>query len=481
MATLTLSEDAITRLIPDDDALRAARLLLREKRFSDIGISPDATWLLGQCQGSGSTAYQVSVDLSDPSSPKCRCSCPSRKQPCKHGLGLLLLYTQQPEGFRRREPSPPPLAVEEKKTNSAANGDAANGDAAKPRKVNQAALLKKLQAQRDGLDLLEKLLIDIVSGGQWYEQTHLDRLGEQAKQLGDAYLPGAMHALNTLIVTAGNETLSDDERLAVAADLIGHLWATVKKGRTYFDDKLAGDEDHVCNDPVMEIVLGRNWQMAELREKGHVKTNMTLLELAFERHDHQGRQQRVETSHLLELSEGAVYQAIAFRPFKGMRHVPEQPSYAHPLLVKDAVVYPGFHNRRIRWEKEAEQVEDLTPGLLQKAYQEARPDFQEAVDVLRRQMKHALAPHQVVVLLRCERIGRADNTVMMEDAAGVRLEAVEGVPESGCLDNFIRAMGMLGRDRPAVLARLSLVPARNAIVAQPLAALTPRHHLRLGM
>jgi hypothetical protein len=42
-------------------------------------------------------------------------------------------------------------------------------------------------------------------------------------------------------------------------------------------------------------------------------------------------------------------------------------------------------------------------------------------------------------------------------------------------------MGMLGKARPALLARLFLRPLDNTIVAQPLALVTPQHHLRLGL
>ena len=45
--------------------------------------------------------------------------------------------------------------------------------------------------------------------------------------------------------------------------------------------------------------------------------------------------------------------------------------------------------------------------------------------------------------------------------------------------NLIRAAGML--PRPAVLVRLLVRPLPNTIVAEPLAALTATHHLRLGI
>ena len=62
-----------------------------------------------------------------------------------------------------------------------------------------------------------------------------------------------------------------------------------------------------------------------------------------------------------------------------------------------------------------------------------------------------------------------------------RVEAADKRKDYSNSANLVRAMGMLGRDKPAVLVRLFVQPMTNAIVAQPLAALTAKHHLRLGL
>jgi hypothetical protein len=477
--TLNLNEDAVHRLAPDTDSIQAARGLVRKNNFSDLGISADGTWLLARCKGSGKEPYQVSIDMADESNPTFRCNCPSRKFPCKHGLGLLLQYVDAPERFKETEPPADLVAKREKKVAREAK-KSETGPAA-PRKVNQAAQVKKAAAQRDGLDLLEKLVVDLVSAGQWDENSRLDKLERQAKQLADAYLPGAMHVLRGLLVIGRDEALSDEERMALASDAIGRLWATVQKGRNYLDGKIAGDESQAEADAVIEEVLGKAWQLAELREKGYFKDNLSLVELAFERYDDEARQQRVEISHLLELKDGAVYQAITYRPFKGMNQIAEQPSYSLPLKLTEAAVYPGFLNRRIRWEKGAEQTEEWKPAHLKNAYDASRPDFKAALDAFRGQLKHPLAPREAVMLLRCERLGKIGDKVVLEDKAGVRIEATDGRQDYSNVANLIRAGGLLGNDRPAVLCRLTVRPVANAIVAMPLAILTPKHHLRLGL
>ena len=77
----------VAALAPDASSLAAARRLARPGPWSDTGSTDTLVW--GKCQGSGATPYRVSVDVTG---PDFRCSCPSRKLPCKHGLALLMLW-----------------------------------------------------------------------------------------------------------------------------------------------------------------------------------------------------------------------------------------------------------------------------------------------------------------------------------------------------------------------------------------------------
>ncbi len=185
--------------------------------------------------------------------------------------------------------------------------------------------------------------------------------------------------------------------------------------------------------------------------------------------------------HLIDLNKGDILQTAAYRPKVGMQNIPELPSYDRLLQVPEAAVYPGFLNRRVRWEKNAEKPEPVKPAHLAQAYQHSNPDFKAAVESFRQQLKHPLSPREGVLLLRCQRIGRVGGRVVLEDAAGNRIEAADRKPHYSHVRNLVRAAGMLGKDRPAVLARLFLRPRDNSLVAEPLAVLTPQTHLRLGV
>jgi hypothetical protein len=80
--------EQVLGLAPDESSARAGRGLATARKWTGLGQDERAVW--GLCQGSGSKPYQTQVDLSEPAF---KCSCPSRKFPCKHALGLLLLWS----------------------------------------------------------------------------------------------------------------------------------------------------------------------------------------------------------------------------------------------------------------------------------------------------------------------------------------------------------------------------------------------------
>lgn len=91
MTVPRLDRPQVLALAPDPASAKAGEGLARRARWLHYGTDGRALW--GECQGSGATPYRTQVDLAGLAF---RCSCPSRKFPCKHGLGLLLLHAAEP-------------------------------------------------------------------------------------------------------------------------------------------------------------------------------------------------------------------------------------------------------------------------------------------------------------------------------------------------------------------------------------------------
>lgn len=81
-----LTQDEIKALAPDSASMTAAKKLAKPDKWRRVGRDGEVIW--GVALGSDGSLYATFVRAS---SQTLLCSCPSRKHPCKHTLGLLLL------------------------------------------------------------------------------------------------------------------------------------------------------------------------------------------------------------------------------------------------------------------------------------------------------------------------------------------------------------------------------------------------------
>src|ERR1700676_2351209 len=109
-----ISLEKIEAIAPDQASLVAARKLVKPSAWS--GLSCDNAGLVwGECQGSGASPYRVVISEIDAGY---KCTCPSRKFPCKHNLAMMWMRSEgkitfQPalapewvqDWVRRRRPS----------------------------------------------------------------------------------------------------------------------------------------------------------------------------------------------------------------------------------------------------------------------------------------------------------------------------------------------------------------------------------------
>ncbi|WP_237108556.1 SWIM zinc finger family protein, partial [Nonomuraea sp. MG754425] len=122
------SRDQVLALAPDASSRKAAQGVAAAGKWSLRGTT--GAVLFGECKGSGARPYLAAVDLREPAY---RCSCPSRKFPCKHALGLLLLWSA--DGVPVQEAVPQWVAEwldgrAERAARSAARLEAARAEAA---------------------------------------------------------------------------------------------------------------------------------------------------------------------------------------------------------------------------------------------------------------------------------------------------------------------------------------------------------------
>ncbi|GAA4144453.1 hypothetical protein GCM10022251_03910 [Phytohabitans flavus] len=186
-------------LAPDASSSRAAQGVSAPARWEVVGLDGDVLW--GLCRGSGRLPYQACVDLTEPAY---RCSCPSRKFPCKHALGLMLMWAtgSVPDAAA-------PDWVEEWRASRAARAARTPATPAAPRgSADPEAARKRAEQRADriaaGLDELDRWLTDQVTHGlAGAERSGYGPYEAVAARLVDAQAPGAANAVRRLGRIAG--------------------------------------------------------------------------------------------------------------------------------------------------------------------------------------------------------------------------------------------------------------------------------------
>lgn len=191
--------EQILALAPDAASAKAGQGLATLRKWSGLGADQRAVW--GLCQGSGKDPYRAQIDLSEPAF---RCSCPSRKFPCKHGLGLLLSYAAQPAAFSETQaPAWVSEWLESRTKRAEQKAEKQTAKETEDKAVDLKAQAKRAEAREQkvaaGLRELDLWLRDLVRNGLAAAQTQPPSFWERtAARMVDAQAPGVARLIREL-------------------------------------------------------------------------------------------------------------------------------------------------------------------------------------------------------------------------------------------------------------------------------------------
>ncbi|MFB7652246.1 MULTISPECIES: SWIM zinc finger family protein [unclassified Streptomyces] len=190
--------DQVLALAPDAASREAGGRFGAAGPWSEVGSSDEgAVW--GLCKGSGSEPYRTVVDVADGSGPAYRCACPSPKLPCKHALGLLLLWSGG--GVAVPGAAPPEWAqrwiagqherAEGREGTGTANSPPGRGSGTADPEAARRRALQRAGRITAGATELEQRLTDLLRGGlAGAEQAGYGLWEETAARMVDAQAPG---------------------------------------------------------------------------------------------------------------------------------------------------------------------------------------------------------------------------------------------------------------------------------------------------
>jgi SWIM zinc finger len=211
--TSVWSSEQILALAPDAGSIKNGKALATASKWQNLGGTDRALW--GECQGSGKNPYQAQIDLAEPAF---RCSCPSRKFPCKHGLGLFLLNASQAQLFTQ---DTPPTWVQEWLDKRSQTAEKKEEKQKAP--VDLVAQAKRQQKRSDkvsaGIADLELWLQDLLSRGLADAQSQPYSFWDgMAARLVDAQAPGLARRVRDLtgIANSGQANWASELLMALS-------------------------------------------------------------------------------------------------------------------------------------------------------------------------------------------------------------------------------------------------------------------------
>ncbi|TVZ93368.1 SWIM zinc finger domain-containing protein [Streptomyces sp. BK340] len=186
--------EQVLALAPDAASRKAGSKLGTAGPWSGSGGGEGTVW--GLCKGSGSRPYQTVVDFADATGPAYKCTCPSRKFPCKHALGLLLLWAEG-DGAVPAAAEPPEWAEQwlSGRRKRAESKRTEGGGSSAPGSADPGAARRRAERRAErvtaGATELEQRLVDLLRGGlASAEQAGYGLWDETAARMVDAQAPG---------------------------------------------------------------------------------------------------------------------------------------------------------------------------------------------------------------------------------------------------------------------------------------------------
>jgi hypothetical protein len=244
---MALTRSSIEAMAPDQSALTAASALLKPAKWPVRAHAGALIW--GECQGSGANPYRVVADTEETGS---KCTCPSRKFPCKHALALMWMFVEDGAAFaaadvpawvndwmgRRRKGAAPAAPAMSKSLDAARMTEAAPADPEAEARRKAAAEKRAESTRRSVHAATQDLDVWIADQLRTGLTGFLGNLGERCRRIAARLVDAKAGALASRIdeMPARLLALPGDERLDAAIAELGKLVMLTRAWRAAPED-----------------------------------------------------------------------------------------------------------------------------------------------------------------------------------------------------------------------------------------------------
>ena len=216
------STQQILTFAPDAGTAKRGQDLATQRKWRNLQGNERAVW--GECKSSGASYYLTAVDMNGPAF---KCNCPSRKFPCKHAVGLMLLVSNNNDGFQVTTDYPSWVAEwlekrDDKNPEKDDDSKSVNDKEVEQKRTEQKNKNrdKRLAQMEVGLNDLEVWLTDTIRQGlASTEQQSYDFWKDISARMVDAKLSGIGKRIQSMQLLQGGNITWVDKMLAQMTDL----------------------------------------------------------------------------------------------------------------------------------------------------------------------------------------------------------------------------------------------------------------------
>lgn len=220
---ISLNKQQITALAPDAASVKASEKLQRSSQWSLLAYNERALW--GLCQGSGKLPYQTAVDLRE--GFVTRCSCPSRKFPCKHALALLYLAEADSGAFTTDNEAEWVSSWLDKRAETAERKrQKAEENAGKPIDLQAQEKRREQRHTRilEGIEELQLWIEDLIRTGLIrLDDEQYRQLSNMSRRMVDAQMPAIAGRLGALVYVEQSMLFDELSQIYLLAEAYKHI------------------------------------------------------------------------------------------------------------------------------------------------------------------------------------------------------------------------------------------------------------------
>lgn len=414
-----ITTEYIQQHAPDASTIKNANTLCNKNSFINQSKTENDDLYFAECTGSGKTNYKVSVDFLVANQPVFRCSCPSRKLPCKHSIGLLqdilngttYNVAEIPEDVASKRDKAQ-KRVEKKE--AIAKGEIE----VKPKKVNKAARIKKMKKQLEGLELAKTFINDNLNRGlSTIDLQPATTYTKIAKEFGNYYLTGIQSYVTDIIVEIDIIKLTKKAKLEPnynnIIDIFVKLNSLTKKSYDYLSTKVENEDTSDDDNELFEL-LGGVWTLEQLNAIDLKKDDANLIQLGFY------YDTIVDVGYFCDVDTGKINPTYNYRPLKAAKYIKQEDSCNEKLIAKPLTYYPGDMGR-IRYNEH-----DLIP-IENDDYTKINSfalDINSVLKEGKNYFKNSLSKNKFPVLIAYEKIAQVDDQLILFDKNDTKIKLI---------------------------------------------------------